>query len=41
MSLGWSKIAGQGWDRDKIAFLVKMWGGFILAGIVLVFVAVS
>lgn len=41
LSLGWSKIAGGGWDRDKIVFLAKMWGGIALAGIILVFVALS
>ncbi len=41
MSLGWSKVVGGGWDRDKIVFLAKMWGGLALAGIVLVFVALS
>jgi hypothetical protein len=41
MSLGWTKIVGRGWDRDKILFLAKVWGGIALAGIVLVFVALS
>jgi hypothetical protein len=41
MSLGWSKAVGGGWDRDKIVFLAKMWGGIALAGVVLVFLALS
>lgn len=41
LSLGWSNFVGAGWDRDKIVFLAKMWGGIALAGIVLVFVALS
>ncbi len=41
VSLGWSKVVGAGWDREKIVFLAKMWGGIALAGIVLVFVALS
>jgi hypothetical protein len=41
MSLGWSKIVVGGLDRDKVVFLAKMWGGIALAGIVLVFVALS
>jgi hypothetical protein len=41
MSLGWTKVVGRGWDRDKIVFLAKLWGGIALAGIVLVFVALS
>lgn len=41
MSLGWSKAVGGGWDRDKVVFLAKMWGGIALAGIILVFAASS
>ena len=41
LSLGWSKLVGRGWDRDKVVFLAKMWGGIALAGIILVFVALS
>jgi hypothetical protein len=39
MSLGWSKVAGGGWDRDKIVFLAKMWGGIVLAFFVIAFIA--
>ena len=41
MSLGWTKVVGRGWDRDKVVFLAKMWGGIALAGIILTFVALS
>jgi hypothetical protein len=39
ISLGWSKAVGASWDRDKIVFLAKLWGGLTLAGFVMVFVA--
>ena len=39
MSLGWSKVAGAGWDRDKIVFLAKMWGSIVLVFFVLAFIA--
>jgi hypothetical protein len=41
MSLGWSRSVSGSWDRDKIIFLAKMWGGIVLAGFILVFVASS
>ncbi len=41
VSLGWSKVVSGGWDRDKIVFLAKIWGGIALGGVVLVFVALS
>ena len=39
ISLGWSRASGGGWDRDKIVFLTKMWGGIVAAGIVLALIA--
>jgi hypothetical protein len=34
LSLGWSKVAGGGLDRDKTMLLAKVWGGMVLAGFV-------
>jgi hypothetical protein len=39
LSLGWSKAVGGGWDRDKIVFLAKMWGGIVLVFFVMAFIA--
>jgi hypothetical protein len=34
-SLGWSKAAGKDIDRDKVIFLAKAWGGFVVVFILL------
>jgi hypothetical protein len=39
LSLGWSKVAGGAWDRDKLLFLTKLWGGIVLAGFVVALIA--
>ncbi len=39
LSLGWSKVAGGGWDRDKLVFLAKVWGGIVLAGVIMALIA--
>jgi hypothetical protein len=39
LSLGASKVAGGGWDLDKIVFLAKLWGGIVLAGFIMAFIA--
>lgn len=39
LSLGWSKVAGSGWDRDKLVFLAKLWGGIVLAGFIMALIA--
>ncbi len=40
-SLGWSKAVGSAWDRGKLVFLAKMWGGIVLAGFIMTFIALS
>jgi hypothetical protein len=35
MSLGWSKVTGRDLDRDKVIFLAKAWGAFVVVFIVL------
>jgi hypothetical protein len=37
-SLGWGKSTGRDMDRDTVLFLVKMWGGIVLFGLVLNFI---
>jgi len=39
MSLSLSKATSGGWDRDKLAFLAKLWGGIVLAGLLLALLA--
>lgn len=39
LSLGWSKVDSGGWGRDKLVFLAKLWGGIVLAGIILALIA--
>lgn len=34
-SLGWSKAVGKDIDRDKVIFLAKAWGGFIVVFVLL------
>ena len=34
-SLGWSKAIGKEIDRDKIIFLTKLWGGFVIVFVLL------
>jgi hypothetical protein len=34
-SLGWSKAVGKDIDRDKVIFLAKAWGGFVVVFILL------
>jgi hypothetical protein len=37
-SLGWGKTTGRDMNRDTVLFLVKMWGGIVLFGLVLIFI---
>ena len=34
-SLGWSKALGKDIDRDKVIFLAKIWGGFVVVFVLL------
>ena len=34
-SLGWSKAVGKDIDRDKVIFLAKAWGGFVVVFVLL------
>jgi hypothetical protein len=38
VSLGWGKASGRDMDRDTVLFLIKMWGGIVLVGLILNFV---
>ena len=38
LSFGWGKVSGRPMDRDATLFLVKIWGGIAVFGMVLAFV---